>query len=241
MYAVRESARAYSQAQLVGSVWGHGSYVAPDWTADWLHREYLLLLDRWAESDFRTTFGSLNLERQAQLRGRLESVMRPNTYDPATNTLSIDPARAAAFEANVRHYDEVFREGQVNYAIPKGTLSDSARVRKLASFFFWTAWAGTTNRPGAQLSYTNNWPHEPLVGNRPTGETVAWTGVSVIMLLAGIGGMIWWYASQYGGQGIKHYPNEEPFIVERLLRKLQRSSKSLCEASWSTIIQQTFL
>jgi nitric oxide reductase subunit B len=22
----------------VGSVWGHGSYVAPDWTADWLHR-----------------------------------------------------------------------------------------------------------------------------------------------------------------------------------------------------------
>jgi len=22
-----------------GSVWGHGSYVAPDWTADWLHRE----------------------------------------------------------------------------------------------------------------------------------------------------------------------------------------------------------
>jgi nitric oxide reductase subunit B len=23
----------------VGSIWGHGSYVAPDWTADWLHRE----------------------------------------------------------------------------------------------------------------------------------------------------------------------------------------------------------
>jgi nitric oxide reductase subunit B len=194
----------------VGSVWGHGSYVAPDWTADWLHRECMFLLDRWAESDFRTTFGSLNLERQAQLQGRLESVMRPNTYDPATNTLTIDPARAAAFEANVGHYDEVFREGQVNYAIPKGTLSDSARVRKLAAFFFWTAWAGTTNRPGAQLSYTNNWPHEPLVGNRPTGETVAWTGVSVIMLLAGIGGMIWWYASQYGGERIKHYPEEDP-------------------------------
>src|SRR5438309_6586601 len=22
-----------------GSIWGHGSYVAPDWSADWLHRE----------------------------------------------------------------------------------------------------------------------------------------------------------------------------------------------------------
>jgi nitric oxide reductase subunit B len=26
----------------IGSIWGHGSYVAPDWTADWLHREAYL-------------------------------------------------------------------------------------------------------------------------------------------------------------------------------------------------------
>jgi nitric oxide reductase subunit B len=24
-----------------GSIWGHGSYLAPDWSADWLHREAL--------------------------------------------------------------------------------------------------------------------------------------------------------------------------------------------------------
>ena len=29
----------------VGSIWGHGSYVAPDWTADYLHRESLFILD----------------------------------------------------------------------------------------------------------------------------------------------------------------------------------------------------
>ena len=194
----------------VGSIWGHGSYVAPDWTADWLHRECAFLLDRWGEAEFGAKYDALSLERQSQLRGRLESVMRPNTYDAATNTLTVDPARAAAFESNLRHYDEVFREGQVSYAIPKGALTDTERVRKLASFFFWTAWAGTTNRPGETLSYTNNWPHEPLVGNRPTGETVTWTGVSVIMLLAGIGGMVWWYASQSGGEGVKHYPQEDP-------------------------------
>ena len=32
----------------LGSVWGHGSYVAPDWSADWLHREATFVLDRWA-------------------------------------------------------------------------------------------------------------------------------------------------------------------------------------------------
>ena len=35
----------------VGSIWGHGSYVAPDWTADWLHREAVFILDRWANAN----------------------------------------------------------------------------------------------------------------------------------------------------------------------------------------------
>ena len=34
--------------QEVGTIWGHGSYIAPDWTADWLHRESVFILDGWA-------------------------------------------------------------------------------------------------------------------------------------------------------------------------------------------------
>jgi molecular chaperone HtpG len=69
-------------------------------------------------------------------------------------------------------------------------------LRKLAAFFFWTSWTAATNRPDDHISYTHNWPYEPLVGNRPTGEAVVWTGVSIIMLLAGISAMVWWYASR---------------------------------------------
>ena len=32
----------------LGSIWGHGSYVAPDWSADWVHREAVAVLDRWS-------------------------------------------------------------------------------------------------------------------------------------------------------------------------------------------------
>ena len=32
---------------------------------------------------------------------------------------------------------------------------------------FWTSWSASTNRPNDDITYTNNWPHEPLVGNRP--------------------------------------------------------------------------
>src|SRR5512138_1780586 len=37
--------------QEIGTIWGHGSYVAPDWGADWLHREATFVLDGWARAE----------------------------------------------------------------------------------------------------------------------------------------------------------------------------------------------
>ena len=194
----------------VGSIWGHGSYVAPDWTADWLHREAMFMLDHWAQDEFEQNFEELEQEQQAQLQGRLESQLRINRYDPATKTITITPLRAEAFRANLEHYSEVFAEGNADYAIPAGAVSDPDRLQKLSAFFFWTAWSATTNRPDDTISYTHNWPYEPLVGNRPTGETVVWTGVSIIMLLAGISAMVWWYAARREPTESEPIPETDP-------------------------------
>ncbi|HOK48093.1 MAG TPA: nitric-oxide reductase large subunit, partial [Bryobacteraceae bacterium] len=173
----------------VGSIWGHGSYIAPDWTADWLHREAVFVLNEWANNDYGKPFDQLPEEEKAKLQGRLQQMYRANNYNPADNTLRIEPVRARAFEAVLAHYTDVFMKGEPAYAIPAGTVNDPQRMRQLAAFIFWTAWASAANRPGDDVSYTHNWPHEPLVGNRPTGESVLWTGVSIIMLLAGISAM----------------------------------------------------
>ena len=191
----------------VGSIWGHGSYVAPDWTADWLHREAVFILDRWSNADFGTGYEELAEERQAQLVGRLSKLMRTNTCDPETLTITVDPIRAEAFESNFAHYSDVFSNGNADYAIPAGAVTDPDRLHKLSAFFFWTSWAASTNRPDDNATYTNNWPHEPLVNNRPTGDSIVWTGVSIIMLLAGISGMAWWYAA-------KRSEEEEPVAPE---------------------------
>ena len=181
----------------MGSVWGHGSYVAPDWSADWLHREAVFILDRWAKETHGRAFAETTPEQQAALTTRLRAREKENRYDEATRTLTIDPERAAAFEANAAHYADVFAEGRPEYAIRKGTLTSPEHVRQLSAFFFWSSWAAAANRPGESVSYTNNWPHEPLVGNTPTGDTVVWTGVSIIMLLAGIGAMATWHAMRH--------------------------------------------
>jgi len=194
----------------VGSIWGHGSYVAPDWTADWLHREASFVLDEWAGKEVGKPYAQLGVEDQARLRGRLEAMYRTNTFDAATGTLTVDPARARAFEACLRHFSGIFINGHEPYAIPAGSVSSPERMRLFATFMFWTSWTASTNRPGDTVSYTHNWPHEPLVGNRPTGESVLWTGVSIIMLLAGICAMVWWYASQKAEEPHRPLPEADP-------------------------------
>ena len=180
----------------IGTVWGHGSYVAPDWTADWLHRECVYILDRWSMAASGHRFDVAGADEQAALISRLTRLMKTNTFDPATGTITLDPVRAEAFDTLVEHYRSVFSDGNVAYSIPRGTVTEPVKVRQLAAFFFWTSWSASTNRPNGEVTYTSNWPHEALVGNVPSADAVIWTGVSIIFLLAGIGGMVWYHASQ---------------------------------------------
>ena len=194
----------------VGSIWGHGSYVAPDWSADWLHREAVFILDRWANAEYSKDFDLLNEEQQGQLVGRLTTLMRTNTYNAESQSVTVDPIRAEAFESNLAHFSDVFSNGNTHYAIPAGAVTDTARLRQLSAFYFWTSWAASTNRPSDHISYTNNWPYEPLVSNRATGDAVVWTGVSIIMLLAGISAMAWWYASRRDAEEEPIAPKTDP-------------------------------
>ncbi len=100
--------------QEVGTVWGHGSYVAPDWSADWLHRECVFILDRWAKQSGAANYVRLDAEQQAALQPRLQNIMRRNTYDPATGRSRVDPVRAAAFDELEPYYADVFSRGRAN-------------------------------------------------------------------------------------------------------------------------------
>lgn len=188
--------------QEVGTVFGHGSYVAPDWSADWLHRESEFILNWLADTSFHLSFSELGPEQQAMLKIRLQKELRTNTYDPATRKLIVSPLRAMAIRATGAHYSGLFMDDPYleklrdAYAIPFNTIKDPERMTKMNCFFFWTSWSCVTNRPGSEISFTNNWPSEDLVGNKPTSSLILWTGFSVIMLLAGIGLMAWFYATR---------------------------------------------
>ncbi len=198
--------------QEVGTIWGHGSYVAPDWTADWLHRESMYILDRWARESGAAGYAALGVERQAALRARLQNLIRTNTWDAASGRITVDPVRADAFTELSAYYADVFGNGRSEYAIPAGAVNDSAKARQMSAFFWWTSWAAATNRPGSDVSYTQNWPHESLVGNEATGGAVVWSVVSFILLLAGIGAMVWYFASQPRAAEHELLPANDPLL-----------------------------
>ncbi len=198
--------------QEVGTVWGHGSYVAPDWSADWLHRELVYILNQWAKAEGTPSYDQLSDERKGALKAKLKHLIRTNTYNPQTRTLTIDPIRAEAIQSNSEHYADVFSNGYAHYAIPKGALSDPEQLHRLNAFFFWTAWACGTNRPDLNISYTQNWPHEELIDNRPTGGTVVWSVISFVLLLAGIGGMVWYFASEQNEEELGDIPKQNPML-----------------------------
>jgi nitric oxide reductase subunit B len=198
--------------QEIGSIFGHGAYVAPDWTADWLHREATFVLDRWARDEGAQDYASLDGERQAALRARLAREFKTNTYDPATGRVTIGAARAEAFDAVAPYYADVFANGRDEYAIPRGALADPAKARDMAAFFWWTSWAASTDRPGQNVTYTQNWPHEPLVANTLTGSAVVWSVISFVLLLAGIGAMVWYFGSQEREQVHGDVPTTDPLL-----------------------------
>ena len=207
--------------QAGGPSGGPGPYVPPAWAGDWLHREAVWLLGHWAaREEGGTTYAKLPPEQQAALRARLQKELRTNTHDPQTGDTTVSPLRAQAIAAVAAHYDGLFGDEaslaslRDAYAIPANSVPDANRRAKMNAFFFWTSWACITQRPGLAITYTNNWPADELVGNKPTGPLIVWSVISFVLLLAGIGALAWYFAVQRGKREDQNeLPTRDPLLA----------------------------
>ncbi len=202
---VRHGQQAWLAAggQQLGTVWGHGSYVAPDWSADWLHREAVALRELVAVERLGAEYDALTPSQKAAVDADVTAEMRANTYDEAAKTVTVSPLRAKAIRAVARHYDDLFGDAfaldklREQYAMNDNALPKPEDRHALTAFFFWSAWSAATDRPGESgLSYTSNWPYEPLVGNTMTPGSAMWSIVSIVLLIGGIAGMVWYHTAQ---------------------------------------------
>ena len=134
------------------------------------------------EAEHGKAYAELDEEARRGLKARLKHELRTNTYDPETGDLVVSPLRAEAMAAVGAHYAALFGHDPAldklrdAYAIPADAVKTPERLEELNAFFFWASWACSTNRPGAEITYTNNWPSESLIDNQPSGEVVVCVG-----------------------------------------------------------------
>lgn len=228
--------------QEVGSIWGHGAYVAPDWTADWLHREALFILNKYATTDYKSTFEALNNEQQAALKIRLQNDIRKNTFNKETNTITISKDRAEAIAYLSEYYkglfmdDPKFDQLRHDYAIPKLSIKDSERMHKMNAFFFWATWATVTERPNSVISYTHNWPSDELVGNTATKDLLIWSGVSIILLILCIGILIFYHVKSGEDEHLEA-PVKDPLLKQGMTPSMYQIKKYFWVVSLLILLQ----
>ncbi|NLE97235.1 MAG: nitric-oxide reductase large subunit, partial [Propionibacterium sp.] len=178
--------------QQYGSIVGHGAYLGPDYTA-----EYLRLASEHV-------IESLTNQGAQDPSGATIEMMRTNRYDPGTGDLVFTAEQITAFEEIRDYYADFFGTETTEYGLLPSKITDPQEIHELTAFFGWTAWAGAAERPGLDYSYTNNWPPEPRVDNYPTADILVWSGMSLVALLGGLGALFAIYgrwSKKIGWQG----------------------------------------
>ena len=174
-----------------GSVWGHGSLRGMDFSALTLHKMGEFMREFHARQEFQPPFASLGTGDQERIRATVIREIKTNRYDPKTGTLELTQSQAFAFEELARFWQDLFRDGDPKTGFLPGTVPDEAQRKALSHFFFWTAWAAGTSRPGLSHTYTHSWPYDPTVGNQASPDALLWSILSILGLFVGLGAVVY--------------------------------------------------
>jgi nitric oxide reductase subunit B len=192
-----------------GTLWGHGAYLGPDYSAEYLHRLAEIARSMESRRRYGRPYTELDPDAAAAVEAAVRRVLKENRYDPASGTLRFSTHEAMAWQAQKREWAVYFSGPTPAPGLPADYIKDEGELGALASYFAWAAWATVANRPGKDYSYTNNWPYEPAVGNRPSASTYLWSALSLVTLLAGLGAVLFAfgrfdYLGWHGGSDSGH-------------------------------------
>ncbi len=188
-----------------GTLWGHGAYLGPDYSASHLHEQALTMQKLLAHKIYGKPFEQLTEFEQGSILHEVPQILKQNRYDSSTGTLTFTEEEVKAYEHSLEVWRDYFTLGQAP-GLPKNYISNAEDQNALTSFFAWAAWAAVTNRPGEEFTYTNNFPYDPLAGNYPSADAYLWSAMSLIFII-GITGLVLFIVSKFGlgwGESVKN-------------------------------------
>jgi nitric oxide reductase subunit B len=190
---VRAGKKAFQANGLMnhGSILGNGSYFGVDLTADALALKAEFMREYYARRRGAESVEALEADGRAVVEDRVERELDADAPEGAVVRYSA--AEAYAHRRIRDRYVDRYHGGAPERGIPSGFVDSPDQAERIADFALWTAWMAHTDRPGSDHSYTNDWPYVPGTGNRPTGQVLVWSTISVVLLVAGGGVGVWAY------------------------------------------------
>ena len=215
-----------------GTLFGHGAYLGPDFTAQYLH----------VGGQFMQRFYSNGMEPSAEIQAQVGREFKANSYDSASEVLTFTPGQAYAFGEMKDFYSKWFGPAQMQRGLQRPHLAEPQEIHQLTSFFAWASWTATTTRPGTTYSYTNNWPPEPMANNAPTAEAFLWSVLSLIALLGGIG-LIMFIVGRYDLMGWHSSEDDgsEPLVTFRPPEEVRLTPAQRATAWFFLVVAGLFL
>jgi nitric oxide reductase subunit B len=168
-----------------GTIWGHGAYLGPDFSAEYLHTLAVEAAEAESQKFYGKALASLTDPEQETVQLAVRRLLKENRYDPGTGELVFAAPEAASFRKQIGKWTDYFVHPEKNGGLKAKYIDRPEELRQLTAFFAWTAWASVANRPGKAYSYTNNFPFDPLAGNTPPAAAYLWSALSLITLLSG--------------------------------------------------------
>jgi len=169
-----------------GSIWGHGSYLGPDYSAQYLHELAVDTGNGIAGQEFNNDLSSLNDEQRSAIDAKVARLLKENRYNPVSKHLTFLDPEKVSYQRQLGVWADYFLQPTTNTGLPSKYIHDPEEIRQLTAFFAWTAWVSVAQRPDKSYSYTNNFPYDPTVGNRLSSDAILWSALSIIMLMAGL-------------------------------------------------------
>ena len=115
-----------------GTLWGHGAYLGPDYSAEYLHRLAEITRDTLARERHGRSYADLDPDAAAGLDAAVHRLLKENRYDPTAGTLRFSPAEAAAWENQKAEWAEYFSGATPAPGLPAQYIRDPGELEDLS-------------------------------------------------------------------------------------------------------------
>ena len=171
-----------------GSLYGMGSYFGEDYTAGYLVRLAHQVQANLAQAEYGKPFSALSADQRFGVSRKMRSDLQG--IDLQRRTVVLPDAVAQAIVTLRGQIGTSLRSNDFRKGYSRARALNPEEASDTASFLLYSSLTTVARRPGKDYSWTNNWPAEPLVGNRPTPATFQWTWASFTMVFFAIGAVL---------------------------------------------------